>query len=283
MTTTAVPELRRSHPRPAGVSRFRALNDALWRMWLRSGFRGFTRAWSWRHRLGRAELIAPTSVGTWFALDPSGYIDRYVVHDGFYESEVLEEILRALGPNAVFWDIGTNFGLHAVSTKALRPDATVCAFEPSAALAERVKRNAGLNRVNLTIARLALSDRDGRAVLHLAGAGNPGMSTLSPWSEFSYAGTEEVAIRRGDSVVADGMYSPPQVIKLDVEGHESSVLRGMPATLARPDCRVIIFEDGKSSDTETKTLLRRAGFAIDPLERNEKTDHPLANFVGRKA
>lgn len=150
-------------------------------------------------------------------------------------------------------------------------------------MANRVEPNAALNHVKLVVARLALSDHDGRAELHLGGTGNPGMSTLSPWSAFSHSGRENVAIWRGDSLVAEGGLTPPQVIKLDVEGHEASVLRGMPVTLARRNCRVMIFEDAKATDTEAKTLLRQAGFTIAPLERNEDTDHPPANFVGRKA
>src|SRR5213594_4081429 len=63
--------------------------------------------------------------GAKFFLSPLDYIDSFVLLCGYYESEVLESILPFLDSNAVFWDVGANFGLHAITAKYLRPEAKV--------------------------------------------------------------------------------------------------------------------------------------------------------------
>lgn len=222
-----------------------------------------------------------SSYGPLFALDPTSYIDGFVIEQGFYESEVLEALRAQLAGGGVLWDIGANIGLHAVTLKTLLPAVTVCAFEPAPATMARLQRNAALNHAALALHTLALSDRDGFAPLSLGSAGNPGMSTLSPWHEFTYAGVCHVATARGDRLVADGAALAPTAIKLDVEGFEAAVLRGLAAVLRRPECRGVVFEDGPG-ESEPKALLRAAGFALTPLARRETTAHALTNFLAAK-
>ena len=257
--------------------------DRFWTAWRRRKWRGFHRAWSWRLRRGhRTELLVRSSYGPVFALDPFAYIDGFVIERGFYESEVLDALRPALAPGTVLWDIGGNIGLHAITAKLLHPTATVCAFEPVPAVMTRLQRNAALNQADIRLFNLALSDREGVATMHLGQPGNYGMSTLCPWNGANYAGTCHVATARGDQLVETGVAPAPAVIKLDVEGHEAAVLRGLARVLARPECRLMIFEDGVAADTEAKRLLAAAGFQIRILARQEATEHALANFVAEK-
>jgi FkbM family methyltransferase len=261
-----------------------ALPDLLWAAWRRRKWRGFHRAWGWRiARGGARELLARSSYGPVFALDPLGYLDGFVLDQGFYESEVFEALRPELARGGVLWDIGANIGLHAVTAKVLFPAANVCAFEPAPTTMARLQRNAALNAVQPGLFTCALSDRPGIAVLHLGDQGNPGMSTLSPWSAYTYAGTCHVSTCRGDDLVANGAAPLPNVIKLDVEGHEPAVLRGLASVLRAPECRLAVFEDGLEPDTETKRLLTAAGFKIRRLDRREATAHVLANFAAEKS
>lgn len=260
-----------------------SLQDRFWAAWRRRGWRGFHRAWGLRRsRGGTSEILVRSGYGHVFALDPTSYIDSFVIEQGFYESEVLEALRAALGAGGVLWDIGSNIGLHAVTLKTLSPAVTVCAFEPAPSTMARLQQNAALNGAALSLYALALSDRDGLAPLSLGSPGNPGMSTLSPWHEFTYAGVCNVATARGDRLVAEGAAPAPRAIKLDVEGFESAVLRGLHDTLRHPSCRAVVFEDGPE-ETESKALLRSAGFTLTPLARREKTTHPLINFIAAKA
>lgn len=257
------------------------MSDRCWAEWRRRGWRGFHRAWHAR-RGADATLRFRTRFDSVFDLDPLAYIDGVVIKDGFYESEVLEALRPALAAGAVLWDIGANFGLHAATAARLAPGATVVAFEPNPTEHARLLLHRAWNAPQLITSSLALSDSAGVLPLHLGPKGNSGMTTLAPWFQAAYTGTVLVQAAPGDSLVASGAAPAPTVIKLDVEGHEPAVLRGLTTTLAHPHCALVVFEDDLRADSPAKEILRTAGFTIAPLQRREHSDHPLANFTARK-
>ena len=218
-----------------------------------------------------------------FLLNPPGYIDSIIVNDGFYESEVVTALCFHAGVNGVVWDVGANFGLHCSTLGHLRPDLLIVAFEPNPREHARLLQHREWNAPNMQTCNVALSDRSACLPLHMGPVGNSGMTTLTPWSQATYSGTVLVAAARGDELIAGGLVPAPQVIKIDVEGHEAAVLRGLERTLRDPACRAVVLEDGLEENTEPKQLLRSAGFQISILTRNERSGHALANFVARKA
>ncbi len=257
--------------------------DRLLAWWWRRRWRGYLtirRLFPGSHQDGT--LLFRTRYGSAFLLDPLSYVDGIVVAEGYYESEVLAAMQQRLRPSAVLWDIGANFGLHAVTAAALVPDATVVAFEPNPAEHARLLRHRAWNAPHLVTSAIALSDASATLPLHLGPPGNSGMTTLAPWSEAKYEGTVLVAASAGDGLIASGALPAPTLIKLDVEGYEAAVLRGLPAALRDSRCNLVVFEDGPATDTEAKQLLRQAGFGIKPLSRQEDSAHALANFVAEK-
>lgn len=259
------------------------LCDRLLAHWCRRGWRGFATVRKLLPRGAQGKtLLCQTSYGSLFRLDPLSYIDGLVVREGFYESEVLEALRASLRPGSVLWDIGSNFGLHAATLARLVPAATVVAFEPNPAEHARLLLHRAWNAPHLTTSSLALSDSSGILPLHLGPDGNSGMTTLAPWSQATYSGTVLVATAAGDELIARGIVPAPTVIKLDVEGHEPAVLRGLATALASPRCELVVFEDGTAADTPAKQLLRAAGFAFTPLIRHEQSAHALANFAAAK-
>lgn len=79
------------------------------------------------------------------------------------------------------------------------------------------------------------------------------------------------------------MLPSPTVIKLDVEGHELSVLEGLSKRLLLPSLHTVVFEDSVQQDTAVKTLLQKAGFTCKLLSRSEKSAHDLQKFVAHRA
>jgi FkbM family methyltransferase len=146
----------------------------------------------------------------------------------------------------------------------------------------RLQANRELNHLEVEIVGLALSNRSGFQTFHLGPPGNPGMSTLSPWSAATYHGICVVATARGDDLVSGGLVPPPTVIKIDVEGHELPALEGLTNTLRRPSLNAVIFEDSGDAKTPVKMLLEDAGFTCERLNRLEHSHHGLENFVARR-
>jgi len=260
-----------------------SLRDRLLAAYARKGWRGLDRLWSLCRRGPGDAIHAVTPYGTHFELDPWSYIDRIVLREGFYESEVLTALVGALGGEGVLWDIGSNFGLHGLTAKKMVPDARVICFEPSPETLGRLWRNRALNALDVQVVTSGLSNRTGFQAFHLGPPGNSGMSTFANLETTAYAGTCVVASAQGDDLIAGGHLPPPTVIKLDVEGYEREVLEGLGSALRSPALRAVVFEDHAGDATPVKALLRAAGFGFDPLARKEATAHNLENFLASRS
>lgn len=184
------------------------------------------------------------------------------------EAYVIESVLDHVSEDDVFYDVGANVGLYTCFVSQVSADTV--AFEPHPENRERLRDNVELNELsNVTIRREALSDSDGVAELEVAGTGVAGEGTHSLVTDDKTDGALEVEEARTDSLVDE--LPTPDVVKIDVEGAELQVLRGMKEMLA--DCRVVYTEvhpdrlqrRGGSED-EVVELLERAGLSVEKLE-----------------
>ncbi len=72
--------------------------------------------------------------------------------------------------------------------------------------------------------------------------GNTGLSSLLPWESVSYQGTILCRTETGDGLVESGTAKHPNVIKVDVEGFEVNVLRGLSTCLSNERLSTVILE-----------------------------------------
>ena len=265
-----------------------SLRDRLLTWYLTQGGRGFLALHRYSQKLGGAgEIHRRTTYGSIFALDPSAYIDRIVLCEGYYESEVLEALRPDLQVGAVLWDIGGNFGLHAVTVKRLHPDVRVFTFEPNPQMLAQIAAHAALNGVEIGVLPLALADAPGPRSFHVNDTGNAGMSSLVRWEGGHYDRVITVQCERADTLVAAGRVPAPTVIKLDVEGGEAAVLAGLGALLRDPGLHAIVFEAGTGLEAQPDSdpiagPLRAAGFRFAPLTRCEHSEHALDNYLATR-
>ena len=251
----------------------------------RCGLRGFFalhRLWS---QLSGSPYVRVRSIhGAVFEILPTGYIETFLIHHGFYESEVFEAL--NLGDGGVLWDIGANMGLHAVTAKLKQPSAMVVAFEPVPVLQSRIRMNADLNSVPITIAKEALSNVSGPRNLYVP-EGNPsGLASLKT-PHAAECKVVPVECCRADELIQSRAYLPPNVVKLDVEGAELEVLEGFGGYLREPSLRAIVFEAAPGLENTAITdpvadILRSAGFSLRQLHRNEPSEHLLQNYIASR-
>lgn len=130
--------------------------------------------------------------------------------------------MQELKPGDVFWDIGAHWGVYSVL--AFQRGANVIAFEAYPFNAEKLAQNARLNRCDarIEIMEMALSDRSGTAGFDIKG-GRQGFMLGSIVDERQGTLVKTVT---GDELVDRGVLAP-DVVKIDVEGLELNVLRGM--------------------------------------------------------
>lgn len=251
----------------------------------RRRWRGFI---ALRRLLHRPGIEVRTDQGALFVLQPEDYIDRIVLHQGFYEPEVFAALRDWCDQGAVLWDIGANFGLHSVSAAVRDPTLQVHCFEPNPAMFARLEAHARRNETSVRCWPVALGERDGRATLHVNAGGNPGMTTLMPWSEARYDSQVEVTVVRAATLIERGEAPLPRVIKLDVEGAEAAVLAGFGPWLRDSRLRAVVFETRSDllddpSRCPAASQLQAAGFGFRVLRRVAGSAHALSNFVAHRA
>jgi FkbM family methyltransferase len=192
-----------------------------------------------------------------------------------YEPATTEALLRWLTPGDVFVDIGANAGYFTVlAAMRVGPGGRVFAFEPNPAVRRQLRRHVDLNALGdrVTIADVALAERDEDAVPLFVSCWpeNDGISSLTPSAETMARGglrgdaTVAVTVRRFDTWAAAATVSKIDVIKIDVEGAEAQVLRGMAGTLERCKPRRIICETPNGS--EAAALLLEQGYQSRVLD-----------------
>lgn len=162
------------------------------------------------------------------------------------EPETLDYIDDFVSEGDVFWDIGANIGLYAIY--AAQRKANVYAFEPSGLnfgiLIQHIYQNKMGKRIKPFC--IALSDKDGMDDLNMAEfnighASNALGVGQNQFDEFDSIFTQTVIAMTGDSF-AKTYDCYPKHIKLDVDGIEPLILRGMPTVLSQAESLLIEVE-----------------------------------------
>jgi FkbM family methyltransferase len=125
-------------------------------------------------------------------------------------------------------DVGANAGIY--SAIALQRRRWVAAFEPVPEEATRLRRLIGTRGV---VHQVALSDRYGKAVLHVPYLSDATVTTRSSLEENVDEDLSHQDIEVNVATLDSFELSDIAFIKIDVEGHELSVLRGAVETIAR--------------------------------------------------
>lgn len=214
------------------------------------------------------------------AVDPDSIMDSEVLRHGYYEPEILDAILTHLPENGVFWDVGANFGMHAITVQSLRPNARIIAFEPSPVPLSRLTYNVLLNASQITILPIALGNAAGYEQLEIKVSGNTGISSLSPWPGSRYDGQVKARVETGDALIASGLVPRPSVIKIDVEGFEREVLMGLSCLCDSAKDLTLVFESNAEKLGPIRELLEASGFTISPIFAAGQSSG--TNYLARK-
>ncbi len=178
----------------------------------------------------------------------------------------------------VFYDIGANDGVFSLGYAAA--SRIVHAFEPSGQACSRLSDRALARGIaNIEVHRVALADTEGTMTLHRFSDDTfnslypRGEDQLSHYS-LRAAESEEVRVVRLDDLVSEERLSPPDVVKIDIEGAELFALRGARRTI-RSAMPVILVEYSVDNTAnagydrrEIATLLRGWGYEVRGLLRN---------------
>jgi FkbM family methyltransferase len=213
----------------------------------------------------------------WIRRHSASYWRYYEWKRGLAEPEIafLPVLCRL---DAVSVDIGGNIGLY--THPMLESSRSCMVFEPLPPMAKLLREAFGRHGDRFHLEEVALSDRAGRAELRMP-EGNFGYTTMEPMNELtgkvdaSRIITFEVETRALDDYSLDDV----SCIKIDVEGHEESVLRGARDTLLRnrPAAIIEVEERHKPGSVEAvHSFMHDLGYEGLFLHRSGL--HPVADF-----
>lgn len=211
-----------------------------------------------------AEVLVPTKFGFSIYCDRRDVIGLSIIKDGQWEPLVSDTICAILKPGDVAIDIGANMGYDALLMSHLVGDTgMVIAFEPDLDNLSRFLRSVLVNRrTNIVVQSIALSDDVGKAIISTPPTENLGTSNMRP-SGASHG--RPILTTKLDSLLRAKDFGRIKLVKMDVEGFEHKVLKGMSNLLDRIDyltCEINheFLKECGSSAKEIFDVLEPSGF-----------------------
>ena len=168
------------------------------------------------------------------------------------------------------WDLGAHFGIYSIGlARRVGPAGEVAAFEPNPLSYDRLQRHRSMNGLNwLKAFPAAVSDVAAVKEFYTYGSLHSTTTHLPYEGETPGAETKPLLVQTVmlDELVASGQLRPPNLIKVDVEGHGHRALAGAMRTI-RESRPVIIMGFHSANEIDgTRSLLDPLGYRWQPLD-----------------
>lgn len=188
------------------------------------------------------------------------------------------------------YDVGAFTGLLTIFfARSVGPYGLVIAFEPNPYLCKIIRRNTFLNEFkNVHVIEKAVGKNSEDAVLAfptwMKGVGSIRDSEVNRISSIAGARTLTVRVASLDKLVGSGELPKPDFVKIDTQGFELDVLRGMNNIIYqfKPRLFVEIHAIGARWKTELEELIHfllSAGYSIFHVESNSSVNEENCGIV----
>ncbi|MDB2682715.1 FkbM family methyltransferase [Alphaproteobacteria bacterium] len=188
---------------------------------------------------------------------------------GGFEPETIA-LFDKLARNAkIFADIGANTGHFSLYACAVNPDLQIYSFEPVPRTFQAHSKNLELNSLQTRChpQNMAMGTQDGEVSFHVPYDDVPTSASLNQQGFNDIPGDLiTVPITRFDTFFKDK--TPPDLIKIDVEGFEDKVLEGMQGLFEANYRPLIIFESNPGGPEEQiDSILKSLGYELFHLQK----------------
>ncbi len=193
------------------------------------------------------------------------------------DAEIMLERLNL--KNKVVYDIGANIGIMSLAYSKYA--SRVYAFEPNSHSVSIIKKTLKMNLIkNVEVFNYAIGEKQSveKLVVHnkKRGSGSLNKNFIEDFEKNGFNEYFEVKVVDLDSFIKKQNISPPGFIKIDTEGYEMNVLKGMVNTIEKyhPDFDIEMHKvpdyDGKSNSQNIVEFL---------IERNYKIYHSFLKQI----
>ena len=185
------------------------------------------------------------------------------------EPEVLDWI-DGFGPDAVFFDVGANFGTETLYA-ALKPGGPtrICAFDAELIGSYNLALNLALNAItHVENHVVAVGDHSG----FVSVPENLNYLHVDRLGKYARSAKRLRMIALDDFVAETGIR--PTHVKIDVDGPERAIVAGLGRTLRNPALRSLMIEINADADHKTiAAMLGEAGFVERPRSYANAYNH----------
>lgn len=196
----------------------------------------------WVREFPRIPVLIRLPFGGWW-LARNDFVGAALFHDGFEDAE-RSFIERFLRPGMTVLDIGAHHGFYTLlASRKVGPQGKVLAVEASPRERKKLELHLRINGCkNVQVETCALGENEEHAELHVVLGGQTGCNSLRKPAVSE--GTEVITVRvkRLDRILAERCFEKIDLVKLDVEGGELSVLKGGQELLRRQPRPVFVVE-----------------------------------------
>ena len=193
------------------------------------------------------------------------------VYNGLLEFSDMLFVLHCLRPDDHFVDIGANVGVYTVLASS-EIGANTLSIEPVPDVFATLELNIAINKIDnkVTLLNIAVGEKEG--ILTFTSSLDT-INHVATKDEIKEGDVIQVKVVCLDSIVE----TVPIVIKIDVEGYETNVIKGAEKTIGNPALKAVIIElNGSGSrygfdETAIHNQFLQKGFQpyqYDPITRN---------------
>lgn len=218
----------------------------------------------------KKKLATPLRNGYKAVIDPCEFLGRSIYYTGEWDPKITWACKKILRDGDVFLDIGAHCGISSLyASKFVGPNGAVHSFEPQPTLAGMLRESIQLNNIsNIQVHEVALSQHDGTATLHIQG-NRPILASLT---RSASGATIEVSTKDAGTYLQELDLEAIRLIKIDVEGHEPTILTAALEFLSQTTPDAVLFEsidrEGPFRRRETVNILERLGYSFFALPKS---------------
>ena len=218
---------------------------------------------------GRTFISYIHQIHSHIEIDPDSYLSSRVFIHKRYEPDLVFYLKRTLSPGMICVDAGANVGyLSMLMAKRVGRQGCVVSFEPTARSFMALCKNIQLNSLtNIVAEQIALSDSNGTLEFN---EGPPDYDVYNSAGNISHPSALSVAFQKRivrcitlDSYLSANKIEKVDLMKIDVEGAELSVLKGMEGTLSRNPQAVLVIEFADVTTAGFGYEAREIGFWLE--------------------
>jgi len=221
---------------------------------------------SWNCLAFPARVFYDCQISAYVAVTLKEWGGRWYYFAGRYYDQANQLLIRKmLSDGDTYIDIGANLGIHTLAaSRVVGDNGLVIAVEPNPEAFSHLSAHLLINRiVNVRSFNVGLSDRSGE--MELKGTSDhTGTFTFRSVPQSTYS--VKVPVISGDQIINKGILRQRVLVKVDTEGFEHRVIRGLKGLMSYRDIGFVIevtdqwLRETGSSAQDLYAELRQQGF-----------------------